>query len=390
VNLPSIGGGISGGGRPATRPGIPGAGLANGALAGGASAAFLNNYPTSGRPNLGRIPSLESIASTLPARPGGGIQFGGGSRPGSAARPGDGSRPAGDRPGVGRPEQPGNRSGDIGRPGQPGERPGNIGRPGRPGDRPNLPGSGGWAQHQPSRFRDREQWQESQNWRQNNRAAILAHWHNTRGGYDEWYGDEWWIINRLQDLYGPNFKYYAEAVWPEVTEWVGSRATEPIYYSYGDNVYYRDGSVYYGEQAVATEEQYAAEAEAIATSIPNIKPTEKDWMPLGVFAMTADGEPTGADPTLFLQLAVSKQGIVSGTLQNTATKSVQSIEGMVDKQSQRTAWGAAGKTRPLMETGIANLTKDTTPALLHFPDGTTQQWLLVRLEKPATTDATQR
>jgi hypothetical protein len=104
--------------------------------------------------------------------------------------------------------------------------------------------------------------------------------------------------------------------------------------------------------------------------------------------MTADGKPTGAAPTLFLQLAVSKQGVVSGTLQNTATKSVQSIEGMVDKQTQRTAWTAAGKTRPLMETGIANLTKKTTPALIHFPDGTTQQWLLVRMEQPETKEST--
>ena len=35
-----------------------------------------------------------------------------------------------------------------------------------------------------------------------------------------------------------------------------------------------------------------------------------------------------------------------------------------------------------METGIANLTKDATPALLHFANGQTQQWLLVRLEEP--------
>jgi hypothetical protein len=321
---------------------------------------------------------LENIASTLPARPGGEIPSGGRLRPGAGTRPGTGIRPGAERPG------------DIGRPGRPGDRPADIDRPGRPGDRPNLPGNGGWAQHQPSRIRDRNQWQQSQNWRQNNRAAILAYWHNNRGGYDEWYGDEWWIINRLQDLYGANFKYYAEAAWPEVTGWVGSRATEPVYYSYGDNVYYQDGSVYYGEQAVATAEQYAAEADAIAASIPNTRPAEKDWMPLGVFAMTADGEPTGADPTLFLQLAVSKQGIVSGTLQNTATKSVQSIEGMVDNQSQRTAWTASGKTRPVMETGIANLTKDTSPALIHFPDGTTQQWLLVRMEQPKAAQPTGR
>jgi hypothetical protein len=244
------------------------------------------------------------------------------------------------------------------------------------------------VQNAPHRINDRGQWQQSQNWRRDNRLAIAAYWRNNRAGYDEWYGDEWWIIHRLQDLYGSNFKYYAEAVWPEITEWVGSSGSEPIYYSYGDNVYYQDGSVYYGDEPIATELEYATQAEAIASNTPSTKPTAKDWMPLGVFAMTADGKPTGADPTLFLQLAVSKQGAISGTLQNTATNAVQSIEGMVDKQTQRTAWTAAGKSRPLMETGIANLTKGTTPALIHFPDGTTQQWLLVRMENPEMSEST--
>jgi hypothetical protein len=110
-------------------------------------------------------------------------------------------------------------------------------------------------------------------------------------------------------------------------------------------------------------------------------------MSLGVFALTADGEPAGAEPTMFLQLAVSKQGVISGTFQNTATGVVQAIEGMVDKQTQRAAWTAKGKSRPLMEMGIVNLTRDTTPALVHFADGSTQQWLLVRLDKPAAADA---
>jgi hypothetical protein len=43
-----------------------------------------------------------------------------------------------------------------------------------------------------------------------------------------------------------------------------------------------------------------------------------------------------------------------------------------------------------METGIANLTKDTSPALIHFPDGTTQQWLLVRMEQPKAAQPTGR
>jgi hypothetical protein len=61
------------------------------------------------------------------------------------------------------------------------------------------------------------------------------------------------------------------------------------------------------------------------------------------------------------------------------------MEGMVDKQSQRAAWTEVGKTRPIMETGIGNLTQDTAPVLVHYADGTTQQWLLVRLDQPPET-----
>ncbi len=68
-------------------------------------------------------------------------------------------------------------------------------------------------------------------------------------------------------------------------------------------------------------------------------------MPLGVFAVTQDGDSTGGDPTMFLQLAVSKQGILAGTFQNTSTGTVKSVEGMVDKETQRAAWTAVGETR---------------------------------------------
>ena len=55
---------------------------------------------------------------------------------------------------------------------------------------------------------------------------------------------------------------------------------------------------------------------------------------------------------------------------------------MVDKKSQRTAWTVFDQTRPIMETGINNLTENSAPALVHFADGQTQQWLLVRLKEP--------
>ena len=148
-------------------------------------------------------------------------------------------------------------------------------------------------------------------------------------------------------------------------------------------MYYEGDSVYYGDQAVATAEEYTQQAEEIATSAPEVAPDKAEWMPLGVFALTQDGQASGPDPTLFLQLAISKEGMIAGTLNNTATKPTQTIEGMADKASQRAAWTVAGKTRPIMETGIINLTEDTAPALIHFADGQTQQWLMVRLEEPA-------
>ena len=218
---------------------------------------------------------------------------------------------------------------DLGRPGQP-----DLGRPGRPGDH---------IQNLPSQIADRGQWQ---NWRQENLGNVRDYWQNNWGNYGDWYGDSWWNNNHIDYPYYPGFGFWAGAAWSGLSGWGDYGWTEPIYYNYGDNVYYDDGSVYYGDQPVCTEQQYIEQAEAIALSVPEAKPAAKDWMPLGVFAITQDGEPTGADPTMFLQLAVSKQGVINGTFQNTATNTVKAVEGMVDKQTQRAAWTVRRRVAP--------------------------------------------
>jgi hypothetical protein len=228
-------------------------------------------------------------------------------------------------------------------------------------------------------------WGQWQNWRNDHIGQVGDWWQNNWNNYGDWYGGDWWNNNHIDWPYYPGFGYWAGAAWGAMSDWVDYGWTDPVYYNYGDNVYYQDGSVYYGDQPVCTEVQYIEQAEAIAMSEPETKPAANDWMPLGVFAITQDGEPTGADPTMFLQLAVSKQGAISGTFQNTATNTVKAIDGMVDKQTQRAAWTVAGESRPLMETGIVNLTQEATSALVHFPDNSTQRCLLVRLEKPGAT-----
>jgi hypothetical protein len=167
-----------------------------------------------------------------------------------------------------------------------------------------------------------------------------------------------------------------------ITGWFPWGWGEPSQYLYGENIYYQDNTVYYGDQATASSEEYAEQAQDLASSAPAAT-DDVEWLPLGVFAVTQDGQASGPPPTIFLQLTVSKEGIIAGTVTNTeAPDNVQAIEGMVDKKTQRSAWVIQGKSSPIMETGIANLTKDEAPALLHFADGQTQQWLLVRLEEP--------
>ena len=149
-------------------------------------------------------------------------------------------------------------------------------------------------------------------------------------------------------------------------------------------VHVDNSAVFVDNSQVATLDEFATQAQTLAQSIPdNAQPDAVEWLPLGVFALCEDnGEEGGPDPTIFLQLAVSREGIIAGSVQNEATGDAFEVEGMIDQESQRAAWGPVGYDWPIMESGIVNLTEDNAAALLHFDDGQSQQWLLVRLEEP--------
>ena len=130
-------------------------------------------------------------------------------------------------------------------------------------------------------------------------------------------------------------------------------------------------------------EEYAEQAEEIVESAPEVEnPDDMEWLPLGVFALSENTK-SDAAPNLFLQLAVSKEGIVAGTLENKTTEETKPVEGMLDMESGRAAWAITGKTAPIMETKIEGLTENETNMLVHFEDGTTQEWLMLHMEKPA-------
>ena len=166
--------------------------------------------------------------------------------------------------------------------------------------------------------------------------------------------------------------------------WFGGAA--PVYYDYGTNIYYEGDDVYYGGEVICSADEYATQAQVIATSVPEVEPENVEWMPLGVFALSED-DSSAEDSTLYLQLAISKEGIIAGTFQNTTTGKSFEVEGTIDQESQRAAWGPVGESWPIMETGIFNLTESEAGALIHFGDGTTQQWAMFRMDEPTGDDA---
>ena len=161
--------------------------------------------------------------------------------------------------------------------------------------------------------------------------------------------------------------------------------SEPVYYDYGQggNVYYEDNSVYVAGQEVGSAADFAASAANLAAVEPPASEAEAEaaeWMPLGTFAVSTDAK--DLEPSRVIQLAVNKQGIVSGTLYNYSTEQAQSVLGQVDKDTQRVAFRIGDNENIVVETGLYNLTQQECPVLVHFGTDKVEDWLLVRLEDP--------
>ena len=141
--------------------------------------------------------------------------------------------------------------------------------------------------------------------------------------------------------------------------------------------------VYVNGEEYGSAEQYYNDTTQLATSVPEMtdeQAAEMEWMPLGVFALTAEGVNASS---MYLQLAISKQGVIAGTFYNESTGATHPVEGMVDEETQRAVWKAADGTNPdlVMENGIYNLTQDQADVFVHFGPEQTQTALLVRLDE---------
>jgi hypothetical protein len=177
------------------------------------------------------------------------------------------------------------------------------------------------------------------------------------------------------------------ASWGSVSSYCDYPA-EPVYYDYGSSVVYQGDTVYVNGDPAGTPEQYAQQAVALADSGSVAQPEPADapaqgesWQPLGVFALVEGEQTTSFN---IFQLAINKGGIVRGNYYNALTDSTEPVHGSVDEKTQRVAWAVGDRKTPTYEAGIANLTEDETTAMVHFGGDRSQQFTLVRIEKPET------
>ena len=370
-----------------TRPSVPG----GGSLGGGTSRPNLD----AGKVGSGSRPSQSQLQGFLD------IPSSGANRPAAGTRPADGARPMPSNNAASdflqnRGPQTGQLPGLADRTNLPGmaeTRPGAADRVNAADRQDRVDNRGKLSDDRTDGRQDRTGTrQDRRTTGTENRAARVEDMpQRTQDRYDR--RDE--VREQMHDHY-PRYDFYKDhpdyaryrwnhpyhvATWAAVTNWFPWGWSNSRQYNYGGNVYYDNSTVYYEGQPVATSDEYAQQAMTIAESAPE-PAASSEWMSLGVFALTQDGEASGPAPTQFLQLAVSKDGAVAGTFNNSTTDKSQEVEGAVDKESQRVAWVAKGKQWPVMEAGISGLTEDQTPVLIHFENGETQQWLMVRLEEP--------
>lgn len=217
-----------------------------------------------------------------------------------------------------------------------------------------------------------QEFQQNQGTRQQERSArgdeIRNEFHDNHPRADFYADHPDWARYRINHPYHP-------VAWGALAGFVGYGVAGG---GGGGSYDYSEDTAYVNGEATPIDEQYAEEATQIAQAGTAAQPDNTEWMALGVFALVQEEK---GEPTMFLQLMISKQGIIGGTYNNTATNQTATISGSLDRDTQRVAMFTEKKT-PVVETGLQNLTQDQAPALVHFKDGTTQRWLLVRVPEP--------
>jgi hypothetical protein len=195
-------------------------------------------------------------------------------------------------------------------------------------------------------------------------------WHYMWTNHPVW---SWWRVTAP----------YRWADWSSVSSWCGYSGSyaQPVTYEYTDDGTYANG------QEVTVDDEYSKQARELAAAgaqllqqkIDTQEADKLEWLPLGVLALCKSED---GDPTMFLQLAISREGIVAGSFANTTNNENLSVQGGADRESTRLAVTIGDQDDVVVETGLYNVTEQQSSALVHYQDGTRENWMLVKMPDP--------
>lgn len=234
---------------------------------------------------------------------------------------------------------------------------------------------------------------------------IRNHWKDKKDRKDLPFGGDWWNNRTHYDRDGrreggnhwgqwnhwgkSRYRPYYWWNWssaPRLTSWITWGWPTAYYWDYGpgEYIYCNDGIVYVNGVWHEPAPTFYQRTLVLAQRAPDWTPVQAEqieWLPLGVFVVARDGV---ADNNVMVQLAVTKDGVIGGTLFNRLTGASYDIQGNVDKQTQRAVWTYVDDTgaRIVMESSIFNLTQPEATGLIHYGPDNIQVIELVRLEQP--------
>ncbi len=128
----------------------------------------------------------------------------------------------------------------------------------------------------------------------------------------------------------------------------------------------------------------AVDERAVTTALARSAPaaaSEGPALSLGVFAAVA---PSLKPATTLFQLALDKNGLVTGVSVDLTSGEATPLRGAVDPSTQRAAWQIGDD---VIGAGLANLTEDVARALVFRADGWTQPWILMRIQEDQLTSS---
>jgi hypothetical protein len=215
-------------------------------------------------------------------------------------------------------------------------------------------------------------------------------WHNRVNG--DLFSNGWWNHQApARGWWHPGLAWANQSslwglpTWAGLSSWYGGSSwANPLNYDYGPggSLAFQDDGVYLNGTNFGSVAEFGQSAALLAAVDP---PSDEaalantEWLPLGVFAVSTSKQE--ADSSVILQLAVSKEGIVSGLLYDTAADKSEIVQGQMDSRTQRVAF-RVGDEDLVAEAGAYNLTQPEAGMLVHFGRDRLERFQLRRLDRP--------